>query len=242
MARLGSVPMSTRERAGDLLAEGAEALLEASFRTGDYTIAQVKLNEARDVVDDRATEAEIADRLGWLLHFQALDNDRDTSRADEELALFQHALDIRRDIGDLGGVAAARFGIGLVHQVLRRDWDTAISYFREALALAEHADVITRSEIHRHVGFYYMIADPQPGPATEHLRASLELRHEHDDKRWLPSGTQALGWAMIASDRQDEAVRLISEALDQARAVGLRASRIAAIEESLRLAKSGQIG
>ncbi|HEX4222536.1 MAG TPA: tetratricopeptide repeat protein [Pseudonocardiaceae bacterium] len=234
--------MTTHDQAAELLADGAEALLEASFRTGDYTIAQVKLNQAREVVDDRTTQAAIADRLGWLLHFQALDNDRDTSRADEERALFQQALDIRRELGDLGGVAAALFGIGLVHQVLWRDWDTAISLFREALALAEHADVITRSEIHRHIGFYYMIADPQPEPAAEHLRTSLELRHEHDDKRWLPSGSQAFGWAMIANGRQDEAVGLIGEALDQARAVGLRASRIAAVEESLRLARSGEIG
>jgi hypothetical protein len=98
-----------RGQAGELLAEGAEALLEAAFRTGDYAIAQARLNQARDVVQDRATEAAIADWLGWLLHFQALDNDRDTSRVDEELALFQRALDIRRDLGDLGGVAAALF-------------------------------------------------------------------------------------------------------------------------------------
>ncbi|HEX4703327.1 MAG TPA: tetratricopeptide repeat protein [Pseudonocardiaceae bacterium] len=234
--------MNTQEQAGYLLVEGAEALLEAAFRTGDYTIAHAKLNQARDVVADRATEAAIADRLGWLLHFQALDNDRDTSRADEELALFQRALDIRRDIGDLGGVAAALFGLGLVHQVLRGDWDTAMPYFREALALAGHADVISRSEIHRHVGFYYLIADPQPDTALEHLRASLELRHQHDDKRWLPSGTQALGWATMAAGRQDEAVGLMREALDQARVVGLRASRVAGIEESLRLAESGKIG
>lgn len=234
--------MNTQERAGDLLAAGAEALLEAAFRTGDYTIARTKLTQARDVVDDRAIEAAIADRLGWLLHFEALDNDRDTSRADEELALFQQARDIRRDLGDLGGVAAALFGMGLVHQVLRRDWATAMPHYREALGLAEHADVIARSEIHRHVGFYYLIVDLQPDTALEHLRTSLDLRHEHNDKRWLPSGTQALGWATMAAGRQDEAVALIGEALDQAREIGLRASRIAGIEESLRLAKSGKIG
>ena len=115
-------------------------------------------------------------------------------------------------------------------------------YFWEALALAEHADVISRSEIHRHVGFYYMIADPRPVKALEHLSTSLELRHQHDDKRWLPSGMQALGWALLAADRQEEAVALIREALEQAHMVGLRASRVSAIEESLRLAESGSIG
>jgi len=84
--------MNTGESAGDLLAEGAEALLEAAFRTGDYTIADTKLRQAQAVATDRATEAAVADRLGWLLHFHALDHDRDTSRADDERALFQQAL------------------------------------------------------------------------------------------------------------------------------------------------------
>jgi hypothetical protein len=115
-------------------------------------------------------------------------------------------------------------------------------YFWEALTLAEHADVISRSEIHRHVGFYYLVADPQPDKAARHLSTSLELRHQHDDKRWLPSGMQALGSAMLAAGHQDEAVELIREALDQAHVVGLRPSRISGIEESLRLAESGEVG
>lgn len=234
--------MTTGESAGKLLAEGAEALLEAAFRTGDYAVAETRLNQAREAAADRATEAAVADRLGWLLHFQALDADRDTSRAAEELAFFQQALDIRRDLGDPGGVAGALFGLGLVHQVLREDWATAITHFQEALALAEHADVITRSEIHRHVGFYYLVENVQPDKAVEHLGISLDLRHEHDDKRWLPSGTQALGWAMLVAGRQDEAVRLAREAVDQARAIGLQPSRVADIEESVRKAEAGEIG
>jgi len=51
-----------------------------------------------------------------------------------------------------------------------------------------------------------------------------------------------LGWAMLAAGHQNEAVRLIREALDQAHTVGLRTSRVSAIEESLRLAESGTIG
>lgn len=232
----------TTESAAELLAEGSDALIEAAFRTGDYTTARTKLDQAQGIATDRATQAAIADRFGWLLHFQALDNDRDTSHVDEERAFFQQALDIYRDLGDLGGAAGALFGLGMVHQVLRRDWATAMPNFWEALSLAEHADVITRSEINRHVGFYYLIEDRQPDKAVEHLRVSLDLRHQCDDKRWLPSGTQALGWAMLAAGDQDEAVRLAKEALGQARELGLRPSRIAGIEESLRKAEAGEIG
>lgn len=228
--------------ARELLAAGAEALLEAAFRTGDYSVAETKLAQARARAEDSATEAAVLDRLGWLLHFQALDRDVDGSRADEELALFQQSLDIRRRIGDLGGVAASLFGTGLTHQVLGRDWATAIPLFREALALAEHADVITRSEIHRHVGFYHLVEDVQPDKAVDHLRTSLDLRHQHPDERWLPAGTQALGWAEQLAGRQDEAVRLMRQAVDQARAVGLRAERVESIEESLRRVEAGEVG
>lgn len=228
--------------AGELLAEGAEATVEAAFRTGDYTIAETALRRARDEVTDRATEAAVLDRLGWLEHFQALDRDADGSRADQELALFTGALEIHRELRNLGGAAAALFGIGLVHQVLRDDWTTAIASFRDALALAEHADLITRSEIHRHVGFYYLVENVQPDKAVEHLSTSLDLRHEYGDARWVPSGMQALGWAMLAAGRQDEAVALIREALEHARAAGLRESRVARLEKSLRLAETGEPG
>ena len=65
--------LDTGQTARDLLAEGSEALLQAAFCTGDYAIARARLNQAREVAHDRAVEAAIADRLGWLLHFEALD-------------------------------------------------------------------------------------------------------------------------------------------------------------------------
>lgn len=227
------------DSAAELLAAGWEAVLEAAFRGGGFWVAEAKLTRARDIVTDHATEAAVLDRLGWLLHFQALEGGRDTSRVDNELALFQRAADIRWDIGDLGGVAASVFGVGLVHQVLRGDWGTAMPAFLEALALAEHTDVVTRSEIHRHVGFYYLVENVQLDKAVEHLRISLDLRHRSDDKRWLPSGTLALGWVEAAAGHRDAAVRLMRTALAEAHAVGLRPSLVASIEESLRQAESG---
>lgn len=234
--------MRTDESASYLLAAGAEAMIEAAFRTGDYTDAEAMLQSAlvRARADgDRFTESAGLDRLGWLMHFQALDQGLDQADADAEEALFQQALAIRRDIEDLAGVAGSLFGVGLVHQVLRRDWDAAMPYYWEALALAdEHGDEITRSEVHRHVGFFYLVRDVQPDKARHHLRISQQLREVHGDPRWIPSGTLALGQAELRLGNRAEAVRHLREAVRQAREARLRRERIEAAEESLRRAES----
>jgi len=57
------------------------------------------------------------------------------------------------------------FGMGLVFQVLRQDWSAAMPYFWQAFGLAEameeSGDRYGRSEVHRHVGFYYLAADAE---------------------------------------------------------------------------------
>lgn len=228
-----------------LLAAGAEAMVEAAFRSGDYAGAEDLLEAAlarARACGDRSLEAAALDRLGWLMHFRALDAGRDPSGADAEESLFQQALAIRREIQDLAGVAESLFGVGLVHQVLRRDWEAAMPYFREALALAEeHADALTRSEVHRHVGFFYLVEDVQPDRARHHLRVSLEWREQHGDPRWIPSGTLALGQAELAAGRQIEAVHLLREAVRQSREAGLSERRIEQAEDWLRRAESGEV-
>jgi tetratricopeptide (TPR) repeat protein len=229
----------------DLLRDGAEATLEAAFRTGDYRDAIAMLSEARDravALGDRAVEAGVLDQLGWLVHFQSLDIGRERADADGEEALFKHALEIWCDIGDSAGVGRSLFGIGLVHQVLRRDWETAIPFFRESLALAtEHGDEITLSEAHRHVGFYYLVEDVQIERALHHLRRSLDLRHQHGDGRWLPGGSLALGQAELVAGNRAEAVGHLKAAVEQAREAGLRADRIEQCEEWLRRAEAGDV-
>ncbi len=215
--------------------------MEAAFRTGDYTEAQALLDAAREQVDGPATEAAVLHQLGWLMHFQALDRDRDATLAAEEEELFQQALRLRRGLGDLGGVAESLFGVGLVHQVLRADSAAAMPYFTEALTLAdEHADVMTRSEVHRHVGFYYAIEDVQPDKALHHLRLSLELREADGDDRWLPGGTLALGEAELELGDRTEGLRYLRAAVAQAKQARLRPDRIAMAEQILRGAEAAE--
>jgi tetratricopeptide (TPR) repeat protein len=214
---------------------GAEALTEAAFRTGDFSVAEKLLGDALSAAPDAASEAAALHQLGWLMHWRAIDSIVDgqvrSSDPDAEEALFQRALDIRRSLGDPAGVAASLFGVGLVRQVLRRDWHSAIDLFRSALPLAD--DLITRSEIHRHIGFYHLVEENNYEEALRHLRISLDLREEHGDPRWIPSGTLALGQALLMAGRPAEAVPYLRVALDQTRAAGLRPQRIAQAEDWL---------
>jgi len=123
----GSVPftvVTVDGAASELLAAGREAILEAAFRTGEYEEGDRAAAGGADRAEadgDRAVEAAAVDQLAWSMHFQALDRDREGADPDAEEALFRRALAIWRELGDQGGVAAGLFGVGLVHQVLRRD-------------------------------------------------------------------------------------------------------------------------
>lgn len=237
--------MAAAESVTELLASGAEALTEAAFRTADYAEAKTLLQAAYEratTEGDRATEAAALDRLGWLMHFQALEQGPEDADADAEESLFAQALEIRREVRDLAGIAESLFGVGLVHQVIRGDWTTAMPHFWESLPLAdEHGDALIRSEVHRHIGFYYLVEDMQIDEALRHLRISLDCREELGDPRWIPSGTLALGQAELVAGRQAEAVDRLREAVRQAREAGLHRRRIEQAERWLRQAESGEV-
>jgi tetratricopeptide (TPR) repeat protein len=229
---------------GDTLAAGNEAMIEAAFRTGEYDAAERTFQEllTRARADgDRALEAAVLDRQAMLMHFRALDDDPAKADSEGEEALFQQALEIRRGLADPAGTAESLFGLGLVHQVLRQDWETAMHYYWEALELADrYGDLLLRSEVHRHVGFYYAMSDLQSDKALEHLRISHELRAELGDPRWIPGGTIALGIAELADGLREQGLAHVRQAVAQAHEAGLSAERIAWMEQFLAKAEAGQ--
>ncbi|MET3429737.1 tetratricopeptide (TPR) repeat protein [Actinoplanes tereljensis] len=234
--------MGSEPTAGALLAAGNEAMLEAAFRTGDYLPARQLLEAARDRARrdrDRIDEAAALTRLGMLLHFAAIGED--LSRADwpAEERLFQEALAIQREADDPAGAAESLFGLGLVHQVLRGDWATAMPFYGEALELAErYADEMVRSEVHRHLGFFHVYVAGDPEQGLRHLRMSQVLRERYGDPRRIATGTLALGEAELAAGNRAEAMRLLQEAVYQARTVGLSAQRIGWAERALQDAEA----
>ena len=236
--------MAQTKTAGELLAAGTEALMAASFAMGNWADAQDKLESARQraVADgDRKAEAAAQDKLAMVLHYQALENDRDLSNADAEEELFRQALTTQREIGDLAGVAESVFGIGLVHQVLRRDWVAAMPYFWEALELAnQHADAYIRSECHRHVGFYYFAEENDLDTALEHLAVSLRLREEWGDPRSISSGTLAIGQIELLAGRHADAAEHLRAAVEQMARAGVGGRHAEQGAEWLRRAEAGE--
>jgi tetratricopeptide (TPR) repeat protein len=246
--------MTAQQTARELLAAAEDALYEAAFRSGDFTEADALLEAARDKAageGDRETEAAVIHDLGMKLHYQAiakLMRDAEVPAADvaAEEEMFRRSLAIGREIeresGDRAGTARPLFGLGLVHQVLRRDWQTAIPFFWQALELADAVeaagDLYSCSEFHRHIGFYYLFEDVRLDRAVAHLEISLAFRERLADPKRIPSALAALGEAESAAGNHRRAVDLLRRAVESAREAGLLPERVEDAEEALRQAES----
>lgn len=236
--------------ARDLCVVADEALAEAAFCTGEFTAAERLFGEAQAEAardGDQEAEARAIVGLGMAFHYRniaALVGGQVPADADivAEDGLMRRALALSREAGDTAGTARALFGVGLVLQVLRRDWDTAMPYFWQAFGLAEaleeSGDLYGRSEIHRHVGFYYLVEDVRPREAVRQLGHSLALRERLGDPRRIPSALVALGEAEMAAVNFPRAVELLRRAVPLAREAGLLPWRISDAEQNLREAEA----
>lgn len=232
------------------LAVADEAMTEASLRTGDFTAARRLFGEAQEQAageGDREGEALALGGLGMVHHYGNIalliagEAPGDAEVAAEE-DLMERALAIGQETGDAASVARGLFGVGLVWQVLRRDWDIAMRFFWPAFGLAEaveeSGDLYTCSEIHRHLGFYYLVEDVRPREAVRRLAYSLSLRERIGDPRLLPSALTALGEAELAEGNPSEAVALLSRAVLLARENHLQPWRLQDAEDTLRQAEA----
>lgn len=230
---------------GELGAAAEEALASAAFCTGEFTDADRLFGEALTLAEqhgDRETEARALGGLGMVRHHRCLvrliaGHAPDDAEVAAEEALMRGALAISRETGDPVGTARGLFGVGLVHQVLHRDWAAAMPYYWQAYGLAEaveeSGDLYACSEIHRHVGFYYLVEDVRPAEAVRRLGYSLGLRARLGDPRRIPSGLVALGEAELAAGQPQRAVELLTRAVLLAREAGLLGWRIEDAERSL---------
>jgi tetratricopeptide (TPR) repeat protein len=246
-----SIPvMSVEPTISELVLEGEDALFDAAFRTDDFARARTSLSSARErarLEGDRAGEAAAADRLGFALHYENISRLMQgvvptPAQIAAEETLFGEALELREAAADRAGIAQSSFGLGLVSQVLRRDWTSAMPRYWRALEIIEEigdaADLYTRSEIHRHVGFYYLVEDIDLDEGLGHLERSLELRRQLDDPRVIPSGLVALGEAELEAGNAGRAVDLLEEAVLIARHAELLPERIAGAEQALQNART----
>ena len=233
-----------------LLAAADEALIEAGFRTGGFDEAERLARAAaasaeRD--EDHRGAAAAATVLGYVLHsrnIMALMSGEKPDAADVELERehFVRGLAGFDRLRDEAGIARAAFGLGVYEQVLNEDWDAAMPYFRRAESLIPvletAGDLYTRSEIHRHLGFYHLVEDRQTAVAVEHLKISLELREQQGEPRRIPSGLVALAWAERENGDPRRAVQLLRRAVETARELDLLPVRIADAEDALKRAEA----
>ena len=237
----------------ELLAAGDEALAEAGFRTGDFGQARELFESAHAAATEAAdlnARASALERLGMLAHYENITKlmagaEVKVADIDAEEKLFRQAMVCWQEAGEAAGTAQSLFGLGLVFQVLHSDWMTAMPYFWQALGLVNapgQDDLYLRSEVHRHVGFYYLVEDVQPDEAVRHLQISLDLREELGDERRIPSGLVALAEAQLATGSPEQAVELLRRAVSQARGAGLLQQRIDAAEKSLQDAEAAAAG
>jgi tetratricopeptide (TPR) repeat protein len=240
--------MATGDHVTGLLAAAEEEFAEAGFRTGDFGQVRELLAEALGGAEDAGDlpgRARALELLGMVAHYDNITKLMSGHRLpaqeiDAEERLFRQALAARHAAGQQPATAQALFGLGLVYQVLRDDWPSAMPYFWQALELAAagEADLYLRSEVHRHVGFYFLVAAEQPAEAVRHLQLSLDLREQLGDPRRIPSGQVALAQAELAAGHRDRAIELLRAAVTQAREAGLLAHWIEDAERALREAEA----
>jgi tetratricopeptide (TPR) repeat protein len=162
-------------------------------------------------------EADLALARGRIVHARFI---ADRQEDPGELALFERAARLYRQLGDVRGEAEALFWVGTFHQVLRDDHETALPVLERSYELAEQAgDRLTLSYAARHLGFV-AAERGDPDTARERLTESVRLRRELGFQPGVAAGLLAL--ADLASRTGDEqgAWQLIEEATAVAEASG----------------------
>ena len=192
------------------------------------------LAQAFALVESTGNESllgNIYDAMGFSNHITYIDSDR-SQEPENELDFFERGLELRRKSGTPEQVAESLFHVGLVYDVIRRDYDRALSYHEKAYKLAQEVgDKITASYAIRHIGFARLAAG-ELETAEQALRESLALREEAGFTAGIAFALAAL--AHLETQKGDKASAL--SRLHQARAIleSLRATaRVAWVDKHI---------
>src|SRR5262245_50214317 len=156
--------------------ERARTLYERAVFSGDVSV----LTDAERGLD--AVEADAALARGRILHARFLSERASAGESPvedpAELPLFERAIELYRALGDVRGEAEALFWIGCLHQVIRRDNETAVPHLeRSGQLAAQTGDKPTESKALRHLGIAAHLAG-RLDEARERLEESSRLRRE----------------------------------------------------------------
>lgn len=160
-------------------------------------------------------EADLALARGRILHARFLETRQEDP---QELALFERAAELYRELGDARGEGEALFWIGTFRQVVRDDPEDALPSLRRSYELAAAAgDNLTLSYTARHLGFAEGSAGHM-GAAREWLEESVRLRRELGFMPGVAAGVLALAELAAREGRREDALALAAEARSVAEA------------------------
>jgi hypothetical protein len=174
-----------------------------------------------------AVEADVALARGRILHARFLNARASTGSSPvedpAELTLFERAAEQYRALGDARGEGEALFWIGCLHQVIRRDKETAVPKLERSRQMAKQVgDTLTESEALRHLGIAAHVAG-RLGEARELLEESSRLRQEVGALPGVASNMVGLAYIAAAEGRRADALAILDEASTIAQAHGAHA-------------------
>ncbi|NUW45859.1 tetratricopeptide repeat protein [Nonomuraea rhodomycinica] len=201
--------------------ERARTLYEQAVFSGDASV----LTKAERDLD--AVEADITLARGRILHARFLSERAGLGSSPvedpAELPLFERAIELYRTLGDVRGEAEALFWIGCLHQVIRRDNETAVPELEQSCRLAEQVgDKLTKSEALRHLGVAAHMAG-RLDEARERLEESSRLRQEIGALPGVAANMVGLAYIAAAQGRRADALATLDEAHAIAQAHGAHA-------------------
>ena len=166
-----------------------------------------KAQELAEKSGSKALLGDVYDAMGFSLHAAYLESDR-SKEPEQEMDFFKLGLDLRKEHGSSSHIAESVFHIGLVHDVVRQEYDKALPYHQEAYKLAMEADEkLTMSYAIRHIGFTKLANEDIAG-ATEAFTESLELRQSI---RFVPGVAFALATLARVSKMSGDIIQALNQ-------------------------------
>lgn len=160
-----------------------------------------------------AAEADLAVARGRIAHARFFVDRVEDPR---ELADFERAARLYRGLGEVEGEALASFWVGCVHQVVRRDGESALPALQHAY---ETGGNLTRSYAARHLGFHALeTQDLERAGAL--LEESIQLRRIQGSAAEVAAAVLALAEQRALAGRAEESEQLLAEADETAQSAG----------------------
>ncbi len=202
-----------------------EAMFSGKDNTGERRDALQQALTLAELANDPPLLGDVHDAIGLSMHTDYLATDR-SQEPEGEMYHFERGLELRQQGGTAVQIAESLFHVGLVHDVIRREYPQAAVYHQQAYDLAREAgDKVMASYAIRHLGFTRWAADDKEGVAQA-LQESLQLRREAG---FVPGIAMALvALAQLDETNGDKSAALPK--LQQARAI------LASLEATARVA------